>query len=73
MALIRLQKILADAGIASRRGSEELIVEGRVSVDGVAITELGSKFDPENVKVEVDGELSQIRLKLTSRFISLEA
>jgi len=56
MALIRLQKILADAGIASRRGSEELIVEGRVSVDGVAITELGSKFDPENVKLEVDGE-----------------
>jgi 23S rRNA pseudouridine2605 synthase len=56
MALIRLQKILADAGIASRRGSEELISEGRVSVDGEQITELGSKFDPEIVKVEVDGE-----------------
>ena len=56
MALIRLQKILADAGIASRRASEKLILEGRVSVDGVQITELGSKVDPEISKVEVDGE-----------------
>ena len=56
MALIRLQKILADAGIASRRASEKLILEGRVSVDGVQITELGSKVDPEISKVKVDGE-----------------
>ena len=56
MALIRLQKILADAGIASRRASEKLILEGRVSVDGVQITELGSKVDQEISKVEVDGE-----------------
>ena len=56
MALVRLQKILADAGVASRRASEELISEGRVSVDGVQIFELGSKFDPEISKVEVDGE-----------------
>ena len=55
--LIRLQKILADAGVASRRGSEELISQGRVSVDGNQITELGSKFDPENSIVEVDGEV----------------
>ncbi len=56
MALVRLQKILADAGVASRRASEELISEGRVSVDGIQIFELGSKFDPEISKVEVDGE-----------------
>jgi len=56
MAEIRLQKILADAGVASRRGSEELILAGRVSVDGKQITELGSKFDPEISIVEVDGE-----------------
>ncbi|CAB4700994.1 MAG: pseudouridine synthase [Actinobacteria bacterium] len=56
MAMVRLQKILADAGIASRRASETLISEGRVSVDGVQIFELGSKFDPEISKVEVDGE-----------------
>jgi len=56
MALVRLQKILADSGVASRRASEEMIREGRVSVDGEQIFELGSKFDPEISKVEVDGE-----------------
>ena len=56
MALVRLQKILADAGIASRRASEVMILEGRVSVDGSQIFELGMKFDPEISKVDVDGE-----------------
>ena len=56
MAQVRLQKILADAGVASRRGSEELILAGRVSVDGNQIVELGRKFDPEISIVEVDGE-----------------
>ena len=56
MALVRLQKVLADAGIASRRASEQLILDGRVSVDGVQMTQLGSKVDPEISKVEVDGE-----------------
>jgi 23S rRNA pseudouridine2605 synthase len=56
MSLVRLQKVLADAGVASRRASEELIVSGRVSVDGVQIRELGTKIDPENSVVEVDGE-----------------
>ncbi|MEI6867088.1 MAG: pseudouridine synthase [Actinomycetes bacterium] len=56
MAEVRLQKILADAGVASRRGSEELIAEGRVSVNGVQIRELGTKVDPETASIEVDGE-----------------
>ena len=56
MGDIRLNKIIADAGITSRRGADELIESGRVTVDGVAIREMGSKFDPALVKVAVDGE-----------------
>ena len=67
MALQRLQKVLAEAGIASRRGSEELITQGRVSVDGVQIVTLGSKVDPEISKVEVDGEA--IKLSKTKTYI----
>ena len=53
----RLQKILAHAGIASRRKAEELIVAGRVSVNGQTITELGSKADLAVDKVKVDGRV----------------
>ena len=56
MGQMRLNKIIADAGIASRRGADELIESGRVSVDGLTIREMGSKFDPELVQVMVDGE-----------------
>ena len=51
----RLQKILAQAGIASRRKCEELIVEGRVEVDGKVITELGYKADPATATITFDG------------------
>jgi len=56
MAQMRLNKIIADAGVTSRRGADELIESGRVSVDGVVIREMGSKFDPDLVQVMVDGE-----------------
>jgi 23S rRNA pseudouridine2605 synthase len=56
MGQMRLNKIIADAGITSRRGADELIESGRVSVDGFTIREMGSKFDPELVQVMVDGE-----------------
>ena len=56
MGQMRLNKIIADAGITSRRGADELIESGRVSVDGITIREMGSKFDPEIVQVMVDGE-----------------
>jgi len=56
MGDMRLNKIIADAGITSRRGSDELIAAGRVSVDGITIREMGAKFDPEKVEVTVDGE-----------------
>ncbi|HUU12768.1 MAG TPA: pseudouridine synthase, partial [Terriglobia bacterium] len=53
----RLQKIIAAAGVASRRKAEELIVQGRVTVNGRAVTELGSKADPARDHIRVDGKL----------------
>ena len=53
----RLQKFLAEAGIASRRKSEELILQGKVKVNGNTVTELGTKINPEIDKVEYNGEL----------------
>lgn len=53
---IRLQKVLAAAGIASRRVSEALIAEGRVRVDGKVVREMGIRVDPERSLIEVDGE-----------------
>jgi 23S rRNA pseudouridine2605 synthase len=52
----RLQKILAHAGVASRRHAEEMIVAGRVSVNGHIVTELGSKADPVEDVIKVDGK-----------------
>jgi 23S rRNA pseudouridine2605 synthase len=55
----RLQKIIAAAGIASRRKAEELIVSGRVQVNGQIVTELGTKADPAHDHIRVDGKLLQ--------------
>ncbi len=52
----RLQKVLAQAGIGSRRGCEELILQGRVTVDGRLVRELGTRVDPSVQKVAVDGQ-----------------
>jgi 23S rRNA pseudouridine2605 synthase len=52
----RLQKIIAAAGVASRRKAEEMIVSGRVQVNGQVVTELGSKADPEQDHIRVDGK-----------------
>src|SRR6516165_9159726 len=57
MAEERLQKILSQAGIASRRQSEQIILEGRVTVNGAVVTELGSKADLERDHIKVDGRL----------------
>ena len=51
----RLQKIISEAGLASRRGAERLIAEGRVSVNGRVVTEQGLKADPGRDKIQVDG------------------
>jgi len=55
MALERLQKILARAGVASRRACEGLIAAGRVTVDGTVVSELGAKADPQSQDVRLDG------------------
>ncbi|MEO8521738.1 MAG: pseudouridine synthase [Acidobacteriota bacterium] len=59
----RLQKILSSAGIASRRAAETYITEGRVSVNGSTVTELGSKADPDTDDIRVDGR----RVKFAAR------
>src|SRR4026209_1612906 len=51
----RLQKILSQAGIASRRASEQLMLEGRVTVNGVTVMELGTKAEPGKDDIRVDG------------------
>jgi 23S rRNA pseudouridine2605 synthase len=53
----RLQKILSAAGVASRRKAEQLLVEGRVTVNGKVVTELGSKADADRDHIKVDGKL----------------
>ena len=52
----RLQKILAKAGIASRRGAEELIRQGKVTVDGKVVTEMGYRLDPAEHKIAFEGK-----------------
>jgi len=69
MSEIRLNKIIADAGITSRRGADELIIDGRVSVDGFVVRELGAKFNPDMVKVMVDGET--ITRSVTKTYLAL--
>lgn len=59
----RLQKILAKAGIASRRKAEELIKEGKVRVDGKVVTEMGTKVDPDAQDIECDGIHVAVREK----------
>ena len=69
MAEMRLNKIIADAGITSRRGADELIADGRVTVDGRPIRELGAKIDPDNHEVAVDGET--IHRSMTKSYLLL--
>jgi 23S rRNA pseudouridine2605 synthase len=57
---IRLQKLLAGAGVGSRRRCEQLMSEGRVQVDGVTVTELGVRIDPARHVVHVDGDRVQL-------------
>ncbi|WP_353050432.1 pseudouridine synthase [Cellulosimicrobium sp. Marseille-Q4280] len=64
---VRLQKVLASAGLGSRRACEELISDGRVEVDGVQVRELGVRIDPATAVVHVDG----MRLQLDTTRVTL--
>src|SRR5688500_15203466 len=61
---VRLQKFLADAGVASRRAGEEMILAGQVSVNGEVIRTLGTKVDPLHDRVTVDGRAVKAKKKL---------
>jgi pseudouridine synthase len=69
MAPIRLQKILSAAGVASRRTAETLIQQGRVTVNGVTVTELGTKADPSVDDIRVDAR--RIKAPRRARYILL--
>jgi len=64
---VRLQKVLAQAGVGSRRACEELIAAGRVDVDGRRVTELGVRIDPKRSVVHVDG----VRIQLDESLVYL--
>ncbi len=66
---VRLQKLLSSAGIASRRTAEQLILEGRIMVNGEVVRTLGVKADPERDDVRVDDR--RVKLKTHSRYILL--
>jgi len=61
---LRLQKFLADAGVASRRAAEQIILEGRVAINGHVIRLLGTKVDPAHDKVTLDGRPVQAKKKI---------
>jgi 23S rRNA pseudouridine2605 synthase len=65
----RLQKLLSAAGVASRRAAEKMILEGRVTVNGTVVTELGTKADLASDHVKVDGKL--LRLPRVHRYLLL--
>ena len=62
--MVRLQKFLAEAGLASRRASEKIILDGQVAVNGKLVRELGTKIDPDHDRVEVDGRRIKSKRKI---------
>lgn len=67
--MVRLQKLLSMAGVASRRAAETLILEGRVEVNGTVVRTLGTKADPEQDEIRVDGR--RVKFDVRPRYILL--
>lgn len=67
----RLQKVMARAGIASRRACEEIIAAGRVQVNGQVVTEMGHKVDSQSDQIKVDGQLLRVSSRPERRYIML--
>ena len=65
---IRLQKFLSEAGVASRRQGEKLIVAGKITVDGQVVRLLGTKVDPAKCQISINGKLIRAKAK---RFLAL--
>ncbi len=63
-ALVRLQKFLADGGVASRRASEQMILDGRIAINGQIVKELGTKVEPGRDRVSVDGKPVNVKRKV---------
>lgn len=66
---VRLQKVLSQAGIASRRVAERMILDGRVEVDGQIVTEMGTRVDPSTADIRVDG--SRVVLDDTMMYLAI--
>jgi 23S rRNA pseudouridine2605 synthase len=66
---VRLNKYISASGIVSRRKADELIIEGRVSVNSVTVSKLGVKIEPDKDKVKIDGELIVHRTKIGNSYI----
>jgi len=60
----RLQKFLAEAGVASRRAAEQFILDGRIAINGRIVRQLGTKVDPDHEEVTVDGKPVRARRKI---------
>lgn len=61
---VRLNKYLSECGLASRRKADQLILDGRITVNGNSVFELGVKVDPENDKIQIDGDLLKQKNKI---------
>ncbi|TDD81875.1 rRNA pseudouridine synthase [Saccharopolyspora karakumensis] len=70
---VRLQKVLSQAGVASRRAAEEMIVEGRIEVNGEVVMELGRRVDPETAVIHVDGSRVMTNTNLTHLLLNKPA